>query len=140
MSSVELRISPHPAHVRTARLVAAALARQAGVPDERLDEIKLAVGEVCGRAVRLHQRTAPSAFVLVELDDSEGLAVVVTDTGGSADVVTADLSQVPRAARDGDLLDGLSLGLVQGLVEDVEIHPALDGAGTWVRMRWPQDR
>lgn len=138
MSSIELRISPHPAHVRTVRLVAAALARTAGVAEERLDEIKLTVGEACVRAVRLHQWAAPTQFVRVELDDSEGLAVVVTDAGGEQEVVAVDLAKVPETARAGGDLDGLSLGLVQGLVEDVQIQPGVDGVGTRVRMRWPR--
>ena len=42
---------PCPAHVRTARLVAVAVARRAGVDEDVLDEVRLAVGEACSRAV-----------------------------------------------------------------------------------------
>ena len=51
MATVELRFSALPAHVRTARLVAAAVARRAGVDEAVLDEVRLAVGEACSRAV-----------------------------------------------------------------------------------------
>ena len=51
MSTVQLSFSPDPAYVRTVRLVAAAVARRAGVSDEVLDEVRLAIGEACTRAV-----------------------------------------------------------------------------------------
>ena len=54
MATVELRFSALPEHVRTARLVAAAVARRAGVDEAVLDEVRLAVGEACSRAVGLH--------------------------------------------------------------------------------------
>ena len=50
--TVALRFHAAPEHVRTARLVAVAVARRAGMDEARLDEIRLAVGEVCARAVR----------------------------------------------------------------------------------------
>lgn len=49
MATVELRFSALPEHVRTARLVAAAVARRAGVDEAVLDEVRLAVGEACTR-------------------------------------------------------------------------------------------
>jgi anti-sigma regulatory factor (Ser/Thr protein kinase) len=55
MSTVRLAFSPAPVHVRTARLVGVAVARRAGVAEELLDEVRLAIGEACTRAVALHQ-------------------------------------------------------------------------------------
>ena len=46
MSIVALRFQPTAEHVRTARLIAVAAARRAGVDEARLDEVRLAVGEV----------------------------------------------------------------------------------------------
>ncbi|NEE57431.1 ATP-binding protein, partial [Streptomyces sp. SID8455] len=69
MATVELRFSAQPEHVRTARLVAAAVARRAGVDEAVLDEVRLAVGEACSRAVGLHRShgiTAPVSVVLTE--------------------------------------------------------------------------
>ncbi|MEV7908395.1 ATP-binding protein, partial [Streptomyces anulatus] len=44
MATVELTFSALPAHVRTARLVATAIARRTGVEESLLDEVRLAVG------------------------------------------------------------------------------------------------
>jgi anti-sigma regulatory factor (Ser/Thr protein kinase) len=51
MATVEVEFTPLPAHVRTARLVATAVARRSGVDEALLDEVRLAVGEACSRAV-----------------------------------------------------------------------------------------
>ena len=76
MATVELRFSALPAHVRTARLVAAAVARRSGVDEAVLDEVRLAVGEACSRAVHLHRRHCPDRPVLVTLvDDLEAFRV-----------------------------------------------------------------
>ena len=69
MATVELRFSALPAHVRTARLVAAAVALRSGVDESVLDEVRLAVGEACSRAVHLHRRHCPDRPVLVTLAD-----------------------------------------------------------------------
>src|SRR5688572_4865200 len=71
MATVELRFSALPEHVRTARLVAAAVARRAGVDEAVLDEVRLAVGEACTRAVGLHQSSGISAPVQVLLIEEE---------------------------------------------------------------------
>ncbi len=71
MATVELRFSALPEHVRTARLVAAAVARRAGVDEAVLDEVRLAVGEACTRAVGLHQSGGISAPVRVLLIEEE---------------------------------------------------------------------
>lgn len=134
MPTVELRLSPHPAHVRTARLLAAVLARRRGLPESVMDEIKLAVGEACSRAVRLHERHASGAFVHVCIADETRFCVTVTDVAGGPPV-SADLARVPEAAQGGDLVEGMALGLIHGLVEDVEVTAT--PAGTRVELRWP---
>ena len=61
MATVEVTFTPLPVHVRTARLVATAVARRSGVAESLLDEVRLAVGEACSRAVEAHQRHCPWA-------------------------------------------------------------------------------
>jgi serine/threonine-protein kinase RsbW len=80
MATVEVTFTPLPVHVRTARLVATAFARRSGVAESLLDEIRLAVGEACSRAVEAHQRHCPAEPIRVSLtDDGEQFQVVVTD-------------------------------------------------------------
>lgn len=79
MPTVRLSFSPAPAHVRTARLVAVAVARRAGVADELLEEIRLAIGEACSRAVALHRSHGVEQLIDVAMDDGERFTVRVVD-------------------------------------------------------------
>ncbi len=80
MATVEVTFTPLPAHVRTARLVATAVARRSGVDEALLDEVRLAVGEACSRAVEAHRRHCPAEPVRLEMiDQGERFVVVVSD-------------------------------------------------------------
>src|SRR5713226_6542367 len=80
MATVEVSFTPLPAHVRTARLVATAVARRSGVDEALLDEVRLAVGEACSRAVEAHRRHCPAEPVKIEMtDQGERFVVVVSD-------------------------------------------------------------
>ncbi len=79
MPTVRLSFTPAAAHVRTARLVAVAVARRAGVSAELYDEIRLAIGEACSRAVALHRQHGLSELVEVVLSDEASFTIRVTD-------------------------------------------------------------
>src|SRR5260370_37727685 len=80
MATVELSFTPLPAHVRTARLVATAVARRSGVEESLLDEVRLAVGGACSRAVEAHRLHCPAEPVRRQLSDRDGrVEVAVTD-------------------------------------------------------------
>jgi hypothetical protein len=82
MPTVELQISALPVHVRTARLVAAALGRRLGLDAVTIDEVKLAVGEACSRAVGVHLAAAAPAPIVVQFqDDDDILEIRVLDCG-----------------------------------------------------------
>ncbi|MFE7095096.1 ATP-binding protein [Streptomyces erythrochromogenes] len=138
MATVELRFSAQPEHVRTARLVAAAVARRAGVEEAVLDEVRLAVGEACSRAVGLHRSnglTAPVRVVLTEEDKSFSIEVgdeVPGPSGIPADTVSG-MAAVQES--DGDTEDEMGLAVISGLVDDVEVTSGESG-GT-IRMSWP---
>src|SRR5438270_723407 len=83
MPTVRLSFSPAPAHVRTARLVAVAVARRAGVAEELLEEIRLAIGEACSRAVALHRTHGVEDLVDVAMDDGDRFTVRVVDRAGN---------------------------------------------------------
>lgn len=140
MALVELLLSPLPAHVRTARLVAVAAARRAGLDDELVDELRLALGEACSRAVGLHRRHAADTPVKVTIsDDPGGLVVTVTDAGPEAGPAPDDLTEgllEGDAPDDDELVDpDVALAVLTGLVDAVEIVPT--PSGTTVTMRWP---
>lgn len=134
MATVELRFSALPEHVRTARLVAAAVARRAGVDEAVLDEVRLAVGEACSRAVGLHQNSGVVSPVRVLLTEEEKqFSIEVADEaprtvpGG----VAGDAADPDAEAEE----DEMGLAVISGLVDDVEV--TADESGGRIRMTWP---
>jgi serine/threonine-protein kinase RsbW len=90
MATVEVTFTPLPAHVRTARLVATAVARRSGVDESLLDEVRLAVGEACSRAVEAHQRHCPAEPVRIEMtDQDQRFVVTVSDHAPTASARSA---------------------------------------------------
>ncbi|MFF3346117.1 ATP-binding protein [Streptomyces sp. NPDC002779] len=134
MATVELRFSALPEHVRTARLVAAAVARRAGVDEAVLDEVRLAVGEACSRAVGLHQLggvTAPVKVVLIEEEKQFSIEV------GDEAPRSAPGDRAPGTAADDAEAeeDEMGLAVISGLVDDVEVTAGEHGG--LIRMTWP---
>jgi anti-sigma regulatory factor (Ser/Thr protein kinase) len=141
MAHVELTLSPLPAHVRTARLVVVAAARRAGLDDGLVDELRLALGEACSRAVGLNQKHAPSTPVRVTVtDDAAGLTITVADHGPAARPPSGDLAGEILDIIDEDDVDDLidpdvALAVLSGLVDECEVD--VTDAGTTVTLRWP---
>ncbi|CAO5257136.1 ATP-binding protein [Frankia sp. AgKG'84/4] len=161
MPTVELRFAALDGHVRTARMIATAVSRRAGIPVGAADEIKLAVTEACARAVRVNRKHAPTSPVHVALIDApDSFTIKVADCGRTWDEVAAgpdgglatasallDLEPTSDdppwwAATDDDSDDeggfppGLGLALIEGLVDEVEVTRGPEGVGTVVAMTW----
>jgi anti-sigma regulatory factor (Ser/Thr protein kinase) len=146
MATVEVAFTPLPAHVRTARLVATAVARRSGVDEALLDEVRLAVGEACSRAVEAHRRHCPAEPVRIEMTDlGERFVVVVRDSApGAAGTQAAEASApsaaangagVPYSADDDAIPAGFGLAVISGLADDVRVSSTSSGVS--VQMSWP---
>jgi anti-sigma regulatory factor (Ser/Thr protein kinase) len=151
MPTVELLFSALPEHVRTARLVAAAVARRAGVDEAVLDEVRLAVGEACSRAVGLHRAGGLDRPVRVVLTEEEKkFSIEVGDevpgpaAPGGTDGVPAARADEPtphpepsstQLSDESDDEGEMGLAVISGLVDDVEVISNENGG--IIRMSWP---
>ena len=153
MATVEVTFTPLPAHVRTARLVATAVARRSGVDESLLDEVRLAVGEACSRAVEAHQRHCPAEPVKIEMtEQDERFVVTVSDhaptaparvgtapasDGGSREGVGYHGAGYDGAGHDGGsaIPAGFGLAVISGLADDVRVLSTSSGMS--IRMSWP---
>ncbi len=122
-------------------MVAAAVARRAGVDETVLDEVRLAVGEACSRAVGLHRShdiTAPVTVVLIEEEKAFSIEVGDAVPGpGSGTPLSGRGGAVggPGSETDADSEDEMGLAVISGLVDDVEVRSVPDGGV--IRMSWP---
>jgi serine/threonine-protein kinase RsbW len=136
MATVEVAFTPLPAHVRTARLVATAVARRSGVEESLLDEVRLAVGEAASRAVEAHRRHCPAEPIRIEMSDlGEKFEVIVRDAvPGPA---STNANGKANATQDNGVSfpAGFGLAVISGLADDVRISAT--GSGVSVRMTWP---
>ncbi|HLV72984.1 anti-sigma regulatory factor (Ser/Thr protein kinase) [Actinomadura hallensis] len=142
MSTVELSFSALPVHVRTARLIVTAVARRSGVAEHLLDEVRLAVGEACSRAVEAHRRHCPDEPVRLELRGADRrFEVTVSDTvpaeDGAGGLSGASDAEKFEHGFAGEGAAELGLAVIAGLADDVEI--ASTPKGVQIRMSWPAE-
>src|SRR4051795_4967429 len=138
MTTVTVRFSALPAHVRTARLVAAAVARRSGVEEAVLDEVRLAVGEACSRAVQLHRRHCPPEPVTLSLTDAgTSFHVEVVDSAPADDESEASLVELAESSDAGAVVGGaleggvlpsnVGIAVITGLVDDLRVERRGEG-------------
>lgn len=139
MGTVTIQLPPAPAHVRTARLIAAAMARRAGVDEQLMDEIRLAVGEACARAVQVQMSEGIESPITVEIADDDGFRVTITDRAATADLGEPSTARGLSAADrwgPSEVVPIAGLAILTAVVDDVRITPG-DPSGTRVQVRWP---
>src|ERR1700735_3089606 len=139
MATVEVTFTPLPAHVRTARLVATAVARRSGVDESLLDEVRIAVGEACSRAVEAHRRHCPAEPVRIEMTDHDQRFVVNVRDHAPAPPADGDSADDGYEAfgpdgGSGAIPAGFGLALISGLAEDVRVLSTSSGVS--IRMSW----
>jgi anti-sigma regulatory factor (Ser/Thr protein kinase) len=121
-STVRLALPPEPRLLGTIRLVVGIVARKAGIDEEGIEDLKIAVSETC--AVAMADLAKAGVTTPIELDlieDGKRFGVEVRD----------------RAPSDGRTTDGFDiddlddrqfgLALVGALVDDLESAPLEDG-------------
>jgi serine/threonine-protein kinase RsbW len=140
VATVAVSFTPLPAHVRTARFIAASVARRAGLPENVLDEVRLAVSEACSLAVRTHRVHAPDVPVELRLtDDTDHFEVEVADAVPRS--TTSDATgevDLPLDLRDDEQFDtsiGAQLVDERALVDRFGAVGASDDASAGVDLR-----
>ncbi len=122
ISTVVLAVPARSDEVAGIRRAIGALGRRAGLDEDRMADVALAVGEACANAV-VHAYTdrEPGTLRVTAELDAHGLHVVVADDGRG---------MTPRPDSPGL---GLGLPLIASLTTAMEFHAA-PGGGTEIRM------
>ena len=130
-AQVEIEIPSRSVYVGVVRLALASLARSAGLEEEVVDDLKIAVSEACANAVLSNEDAGSDAPVTVTwMESPDRLVVEVGDRG-----------QVYDEAAPGQEYDSqgfstralMSLALLKTLVEECDLRPR-DGGGMCARL------
>jgi serine/threonine-protein kinase RsbW len=116
-----------------ARLALAGVARVVPLEPEVLADLKLAVTEACGNAVR-HAYDGGDGPVTVAFVASPGrLEMTVEDRGSGLEV--EDIAEtVDDLSEGGPPEGGMGMAIIKTIVDELEIEEGQDGRGTVVRM------
>lgn len=120
MPTATLTIPATPDQARTARLVAGAAARRAGVDDAAIDDVRLAVAEAVARAAFRGADVASGTVALALTDDAESFEISISD--GQA---------IDLADEEG----GLAMALISALAPESHIVDAETGQA--LVLTWP---
>ena len=132
---VEIEIPPRPEYVALVRHVVGAAARMGGMSPDLVDNVKLAVSEAATNAVSMSQRAESEDPIEVTAElEGDRLLVRVTDRGSHDEALRSlESGDTDPSSLDFSFEAGLSLPLIQGLVDEFEIEPR-DGGGSIVRL------
>ncbi|CAN5835147.1 anti-sigma B factor RsbW [soil metagenome] len=120
MDGVELRLPPDVAYVGLARLVVTVAARSAGLPGERIEDLKIAVSEAVANAIKSHLRHAVAAPIRLTFGTPNPgfFSVSVTDAGGGFDPAPAE----DNGTRSWAAESGLGVTLIRGMADAVDFR------------------
>jgi anti-sigma regulatory factor (Ser/Thr protein kinase) len=112
-----------------ARLALSGLARDGRIDDELLADLKLAVTEACGNAVRHAYPDGEGEVSVSYLVDGEVLVILVEDQG-------TGIQEEERAPDEIEqpLEGGMGMSIMRAIVDQLEIGAGADGRGTVVQM------
>ncbi len=126
VAELELAFPPRPEYVSTARHTVAALARLHDLSDEVVEDIKLAVSEACTSAVVASSREGSAVPVRVAAFVEGSTMVIEVQEAGEIRPGSAN-GDSEIQTDEGPFQPALSMPVLQGLVEDVEIIHKDDG-------------
>jgi serine/threonine-protein kinase RsbW len=126
---VRLTFPAKPDYLLLARLALTGLARTLSIDPDTLGDLKLAVTEACGNAVRHAYEDGDGIVSVLYTVSSDRIEMIVEDEG--CGLVDSDLVELDES----ELLEGgMGMSIIRAIVDELEITPGGDDRGTVVRM------
>jgi len=130
---VQLSFPAKPDYLLLARLALAGLARSFPVGDEELADLKLAVTEACGNAVRHAYEPGEGSVEVAFVVSDERLEMFVEDRGVGITLAPPDeLRLEPTHAEPTE--GGMGMAIIRAVVDELEVKEGSNGRGTVVHM------
>ena len=122
--TVRLEIPPQSAYVAIARLAITSLGRAAGLDEEKLDDLKIAISESCANAVLSVQEGGVESPIEISFTaGTQALEVLVGHSGGAVhdEHASAEDSHGFSTQRV------MSMALLRSLVDELDLSARPDG-------------
>jgi serine/threonine-protein kinase RsbW len=134
-SVVTLRFPAKPDYLLLARLALSGVARSIAVGPELLADLKLAVTEACGNAVRhaygSEEGPVDVRFVVAE----DRLEMIVEDSGAGIELpVLEELVEADEEPAVAPGEGGMGIAIIRAIVDELDVRAGDDGRGTVVHM------
>ncbi len=124
MAVVEIEIPPRSPYVGVVRLAISSLARSVGLDEEKIDDLKIAVSEVCTNAVLAHEESGTDHPITVSWSESDRAIEV------DVDQATVSAADAPAADSQGfSTRRMLSTALLESLMDELDYRDR-PGGGT----------
>ena len=131
-SVVRLRFPAKPDYLLLARLALSGVARELPVGDEVLADLKLALTEACGNAVRhAYSGDGGDVSVVFTVDDTR-ILMTVEDRGDG--IKAPDALDLASPSAEAPFEGGMGMSIIRAIVDELEVDQGQDGRGTVVRM------
>jgi serine/threonine-protein kinase RsbW len=132
-SVVRLVMPAKSEYLILARLALAGIARETPIEESVLADLKLAVTEACGNAVRHAYAGAPGVVEVRFAVEPGSIEIIVSDDGDTQHVPAPLASGLP--AEDGLAESGMGLAIIEAVVDALDVAQRSGGNnGTVVRM------
>jgi serine/threonine-protein kinase RsbW len=128
-ADVTLTFPAKPDYLLLARLALAGLARAFPLEPEVLADLKLAVTEACGNAVRHAYETDEGDVTVTFTVEDSRLEMVVEDQGTGPPAPTGDDWTMPEEPESG-----MGMAIIREIVDELDVAEGATGSGTVVRM------
>jgi serine/threonine-protein kinase RsbW len=131
---VALRFPAKPDYLLLARLALAGVARSLPLGAEELADLKLAVTEACGNAVRHAYGGGEGGSVGVEFVVADGrLDMIVEDEGAGLEVPLPE-ELVDSGPLTQPIEGGMGMAIIRAIVDELDVRSGASGRGTVVHM------
>ncbi len=125
---IKLSLPNKPEYVSVARLTASSIANRAGFNIEQIDDIKVALGEVCTNAIQHGLKNEEKNYDIEFILYDDKLSISVKDTGTGKCSGEANKPNIDELRESG-----LGLFIIKAIMDEIECI-SNEGEGTEIRM------
>ena len=132
---IRLTFPAKPDYLLLARLALGGVARDLAIGPELLADLRLAVTEACGNAVRHAYGDGLGSVEVAFVVNEDRLEMIVADKGAGLELPVIERFLEAEPAPVAEPADGgMGVAIIRAIVDELEVRSGEDGRGTVVHM------